>query len=552
MVNKIFKSILLVAIAVLLASLIIITAVLYHYFSNMQKALLKDELNFTAAAAQTLGVDYLKQLDSTRYRLTWISHDGRVIYDSHLDDTSMENHREGEENRKAVYGSKKNSLHQSSTLTDQTIYESIPLEDGSILRISISRATALVLVLGILPPTTVVLILSIGLSTWLARRMANRVVAPLNNLDLEHPLENEVYEELSPLLYRIYTQHLKLKENIETLQYKQREFDEITTHMKEALILLDNNGKILSMNSAAKRLFDLESSPIGEDFLTIERKQHIRAAMEEAMCKGHASIHTQKNGREYQLDLTRITSFEKNYGMVILAFDITEQLYAEKHRREFTANVSHELKTPLQSIIGSSELIKNGVVKEDDLPRFIEHIHSEATRLVILIEDIIRLSQLDEGLELPSEALSLNAIAKEVLENLSPMAKKKNISTLLTGDEGKLQGIHRLLYEILYNLCDNAIKYTPPGGSVTVDITRQETEILLTVTDTGMGIPIEHHDKIFERFYRVDKSHSKESGGTGLGLSIVKHAVQYHRGTIAVDSTPGKGTAISIRFPFHS
>lgn len=552
MVNKIFKSILLVAIAVLLASLIIITAVLYHYFSNMQKALLKDELNFTAAAAQTLGVDYLKQLDSTRYRLTWISHDGRVIYDSHLDDTSMENHREGEENRKAVYGSKKNSLHQSSTLTEQTIYESIPLEDGSILRISISRATALVLVLGILPPTTVVLILSIGLSTWLARRMANRVVAPLNNLDLEHPLENEVYEELSPLLYRIYTQHLKLKENIETLQYKQREFDEITTHMKEALILLDNNGKILSMNSAAKRLFDLESSPIGEDFLTIERKQHIRAAMEEAMCKGHASIHTQKNGREYQLDLTRITSFEKNYGMVILAFDITEQLYAEKHRREFTANVSHELKTPLQSIIGSSELIKNGVVKEDDLPRFIEHIHSEATRLVILIEDIIRLSQLDEGLELPSEALSLNAIAKEVLENLSPMAKKKNISTLLTGDEGKLQGIHRLLYEILYNLCDNAIKYTPPGGSVTVDITRQETEILLTVTDTGMGIPIEHHDKIFERFYRVDKSHSKESGGTGLGLSIVKHAVQYHRGTIAVDSTPGKGTAISIRFPFHS
>ena len=552
MVNKIFKSILLVAIAVLLASLIIITAVLYHYFSNMQKALLKDELNFTAAAAQTLGVDYLKQLDSTRYRLTWISHDGRVIYDSHLDDTSMENHREGEENRKAVYGSKKNSLHQSSTLTDQTIYESIPLEDGSILRISISRATALVLVLGILPPTTVVLILSIGLSTWLARRMANRVVAPLNNLDLEHPLENEVYEELSPLLYRIYTQHLKLKENIETLQYKQREFDEITTHMKETLILLDNNGKILSMNSAAKRLFDLESSPIGEDFLTIERKQHIRAAMEEAMCKGHASIHTQKNGREYQLDLTRITSFEKNYGMVILAFDITEQLYAEKHRREFTANVSHELKTPLQSIIGSSELIKNGVVKEDDLPRFIEHIHSEATRLVILIEDIIRLSQLDEGLELPSEALSLNAIAKEVLENLSPMAKKKNISTLLTGDEGKLQGIHRLLYEILYNLCDNAIKYTPPGGSVTVDITRQETEILLTVTDTGMGIPIEHHDKIFERFYRVDKSHSKESGGTGLGLSIVKHAVQYHRGTIAVDSTPGKGTAISIRFPFHS
>ncbi len=552
MVNKIFKSILLVAIAVLLASLIIITAVLYHYFSNMQKALLKDELNFTAAAAQTLGVDYLKQLDSTRYRLTWISHDGRVIYDSHLDDTSMENHREVEENRKAVYGSKKNSLHQSSTLTDQTIYESIPLEDGSILRISISRATALVLVLGILPPTTVVLILSIGLSTWLARRMANRVVAPLNNLDLEHPLENEVYEELSPLLYRIYTQHLKLKENIETLQYKQREFDEITTHMKEALILLDNNGKILSMNSAAKRLFDLESSPIGEDFLTIERKQHIRAAMEEAMCKGHASIHTQKNGREYQLDLTRITSFEKNYGMVILAFDITEQLYAEKHRREFTANVSHELKTPLQSIIGSSELIKNGVVKEDDLPRFIEHIHSEATRLVILIEDIIRLSQLDEGLELPSEALSLNAIAKEVLENLSPMAKKKNISTLLTGDEGKLQGIHRLLYEILYNLCDNAIKYTPPGGSVTVDITRQETEILLTVTDTGMGIPIEHHDKIFERFYRVDKSHSKESGGTGLGLSIVKHAVQYHRGTIAVDSTPGKGTAISIRFPFHS
>lgn len=549
MANKIFRSILSVAIIVLISSLIIITGVLYQYFGTMQENLLKDELHFAATAAETFGNSYLEQWNSQGYRLTLVNPTGQVLFDSHANPSQMENHKDREEIREALSTGKGSSIRQSSTLTEQTIYEAISLQNGNILRISVSRATVFALLLGILPPTVVVFILSIVLSAWLARRMAKRAVAPLNTLDLEHPLENDIYEELSPLLHRIHAQHLNIKEHMETLQYKQKEFDEITENMKEALVLLDNEKRILSINPAAKMIFSAATSSVGQDFLTIDRKQKMRLALEETENTGHASFHTQVNGREYQFDLNRISSPKNNHGTVILAFDITEQVHAERNRREFTANVSHELKTPLQSIIGSSELIKSGVVKAEDLPRFAEYIHKEASRLVTLINDILYLSQLDEGTQLPFETLSLKTIAEEVLEVLSTMAKQKNLVFTLTGDEGSIHGNRRLLYEILYNLCDNAIKYTPHDGSITVSISRQNTEVLLTVRDTGIGIPIEHHEKIFERFYRVDKSHSKESGGTGLGLSIVKHAVQYHHGTITIDSKPGTGTSISIRFP---
>ena len=548
MTSKIFKSILTVAIAVLLASLVVIIGALYPYFGGVQEAQLRDELSLAAEATEQLGESYLSNVDSNRYRLTWVGTDGTVIFDSHADAASMENHAAREEIKEALVSGTGSSTRHSSTLTEQTIYEATRLNDGSVLRISVSRATALVLVLGMLQPILIVLVIAIVLSAWLAHSMAKRVVEPLNKLNLEKPMENDVYEELSPLLRRIHAQHKEIKFQMQTLKRKQDEFEQITGNMKEALVLLDNTGRILSINPAAKTLFGAGASCIGEDFLTIDRKQNMRAALDEANDQGHSDFRTKKNGREYQFDLSRIDSDGKNHGMVILAFDITEQVNAEKHRQEFTANVSHELKTPLQSIIGSAELMENGIVKEEDVPRFVGHIRKEASRLVFLIDDIIRLSELDEGAEMPREDVSLKVLSEEVCETLADAAKLKDVSLKVSGDDGIINGVRRLLYEVVYNLCDNAIKYNNPGGSVKVTVAQKNGEVLLSVQDTGIGIAPEYQDKVFERFYRVDKSHSKRSGGTGLGLSIVKHAVQYHHGKIAVESELNKGTTISVLF----
>ena len=548
MTSKIFKSILSVAIAVLMASLVIITGVLYQYFGTMQENQLKDELSLAVQATEQLGESYLEKLDPARYRLTWVGADGEVIFDSHADISAMENHANREEIKEAVVSGMGSSIRQSSTLTEQTIYEAVRLNDGSVLRISVSRATALVLVFGMLQPIAVVLVIAIVLSAWLAHRMAKRVVEPLNKLNLEKPMENDAYEELSPLLHRIHAQHLEIKAQMKKLQYKENEFDKITGNMKEALVLLDNAGRILSINPAAKMLFNTDNSCVKKDLLVIERKQNMRIALEEANEKGHADFRTKKNGREYQFDLSRIDSDGKNHGMVILAFDITEQVNAEKHRQEFTANVSHELKTPLQSIIGSAELMENGIVKEEDVPRFVGHIRKEASRLVFLIEDIIRLSQLDEGAEMPREDVSLKGLSEEVCEVLADAAKLKDVSLEVNGDDGVIKGVRRLLYDVIYNLCDNAIKYNHTGGKVKISVTQKQSKVCLCVEDTGIGISPEHQDKVFERFYRVDKSHSKQSGGTGLGLSIVKHAVQYHHGKIDIESKLNEGTKISVLF----
>ena len=548
MTSKIFKSILSAALAVLLSSLVIIIGVLYPYFGAVQESQLKDELSLAASATEQLGEGYLKGLDYDRYRLTWVDADGTVIFDSHADAAAMENHADREEIREALVSGCGSSTRQSSTLMEQTIYEAARLNDGSVLRISVSRATALLLVIGMLQPIIIVLVIAIALSAWLAHRMAKKVVEPLNKLDLDNPTKNEAYEELSPLLHRIHAQHSEIKRQMRTLKHKQDEFDQITGNMKEGLVLLDSMGRIISINPAAKTLFGAGIVCVGEDFLSIDRKQNMRLALEEARAQGHADFRAKKNGREYQFDLSRIDSDGNSHGMVILAFDVTDQVNAEKHRREFTANVSHELKTPLQSIIGSAELMENGIVKAEDVPRFVGHIRKEASRLVFLIDDIIRLSELDEGAEMPHEDVSLKALSEEVCETLSDAAKLKDVSLDVTGDDGVVNGVRRLLYEVVYNLCDNAIKYNNPGGNVKVSIAQEHGEVLLNVQDTGIGIAPEHQDKVFERFYRVDKSHSKQSGGTGLGLSIVKHAVQYHHGKITLESELNKGTTISVLF----
>ena len=546
MTGKIFKSIVAVATAVLLSSLVIITGVLYSYFGRIQRKELQEELHLAAAALSQLGEPYLQALDTENFRLTWVDADGNVRLDTWADAAAMENHKDREEIRDALRWGAGSSIRHSATLTEKTIYEATRLPDGSVLRISVSRATALTLVLGMLHPLVLIGILAVALSAWLARRMAKRIVEPLNNLDLNAPMENDAYEELSPLLHRIYAQHLEIQEQLRTLQHKQEEFNQITDNMKEALVLLDSMERIVSINPAARALFGAGIRSVGADFLTIHRKQDMRCAVQEAKEQGHASFRGTQNAREYQFDLSRIDSGEAVQGLVILAFDITEQVNAERNRQEFTANVSHELKTPLQSIIGSAELMENGIVRPEDMPRFVGRIRKEASRLVCLIEDILRLSQLDEGLEMPRETLSLRAISQEVCETLADAAREKAIALTVTGGEGFVTGVRRLLTETVYNLCDNAIKYSNPGGSVEISIAEEGEHVRLSVRDGGIGIAPEHQEKVFERFYRVDKSHSKQSGGTGLGLSIVKHAVQYHQGIITMDSQLGKGTTITI------
>ena len=549
MTKKIFQSILLVAGCVLLASLLIIMGFLYDYFGGVEENQLRDELSLAAAAVEDGGTDYLSRLTADRCRLTWIAADGSVLYDTKTNAESLENHASRAEVSQALATGTGESTRYSSTLMEKTMYYAQRLDDGTVLRISISRATVGMIAVGMIQPLLIVLIVALILSGLLARRLSRRIVDPLNSLDLEHPLDNDAYEELSPLLKRIHRQHVEIQMQLRELREKTDEFTQITGSMREGLVLLDEHGSILSISAAAQALFGADAQCVGRDFLTIERSHEISAAIQAAAADGHSEVRAERAGRVYQFDISRITSDGKFLGTVILAFDITEQEFAERNRREFTANVSHELKTPLQGIIGSAELIENGMVKPEDLPRFVGHIHAEAARLVTLIDDIIRLSQLDEGDAMPTEPVDLLAVSQEAAENLHDAAAARNVTVSVTGQPAVLPGVRRLIYEIVYNLCDNAIKYNRDGGRVDVTVAADAGGSSITVADTGIGIAPEHQARVFERFYRVDKSHSKASGGTGLGLSIVKHAVQYHHGRIELESTPGTGTTIRVVFP---
>ena len=549
MTRKIFLSIMAAAAVVLLCSVLIIMGCLYDYFGGVQERQLEDELALAQTGVECSGKTYLNALEGESYRLTWIAPSGEVLFDSQADESSMENHAQREEVRQALETGEGQSSRYSSTLLEKTIYYAKRLTDGSILRISISRATAGVLVMGMLQPMLVVLAAALILALVLAKRISARIVAPLNRLDLEKPLENDTYEELSPLLTRINQQRRQIDAQLRTLQQKKDEFDQITASMNEGLVLMNEKGTVLSINPAARELFHAEPDCVGQDFLTVERSHEISCAIRRALEEGHAELRVERGGREYQLDISRIESEGTVIGAVLLAFDVTAQAFAERNRREFTANVSHELKTPLQSIMGSAELIENGLVKQEDMPRFVGHIRTEAARLVTLIEDIIRLSQLDEGGELPFEPVDLKKLAEEASASLASAAAEKQVTIRVHGDDRQITTVRRLASEIIYNLCDNAVKYNREGGSVDVTIGGTAHGAVVTVQDTGIGIPPEHQSRVFERFYRVDKSHSRQSGGTGLGLSIVKHAVQYLGGRIELESQPGKGTTMRVHFP---
>ena len=543
--DSIFRSTIFVAAVVLLCSLGIIMGVLYDYFDDVQTSQLRDELRIAAVGTELQGSDFLKSLDAEDYRITWVAADGTVFYDTDANAAEMENHADREEIKEALKNGSGGSIRHSATLLERTAYEAVKLSDGSVLRISTSQQTMLILLVGMLHPVIVVVVIAIIRSAILANRMSRKIVKPLNALDLEHPLDNEAYEEISPLLRRINQQHLQIASQLQTLQQKTDEFDQITKNMQEGLVLLDRDERILSINPTAMALFGADSDCIGNSFLNVDRSREMCLALTAAMKSGHGTARATRNGRDYRFDLSRIKSDGDVIGAVVLAFDVTEALNAERTRREFSANVSHELKTPLQGIIGSAELLESGMVKKEDQPRFVGHIRKEASRLVDLIEDIIRLSQLDEGVALPAEQVDMLALAEEVKELLAPGAEQRDIKLCVAGDGFTVKGVRGMLQEILYNLCDNAIKYNLPGGSVEIYVQARK----LTVSDTGIGIPPEHQERIFERFYRVDKSHSKASGGTGLGLSIVKHAAAYHKAAIELDSAPGRGTRVTVIFP---
>ena len=557
MTKKIFRSILSVAAAVLLANLVIVMGCLYDYFGSVQETQLKDELRLAAYGVEENGPNYLEHLSerdyryawTPDYRLTWVASDGTVLFDTLDSAENMENHADRVEVREAFAKGESSSVRYSTTLTERTLYYAKALNDGTVLRISIRQATVLALVLVMLQPILLVAILAVILSAALANWMSKKIVRPLNSLDLDHPLENDAYEELAPLLSRIHQQRQQIAAQLHSLKKQTDEFAQVTSHMKEGLVLLDNAGKILSINPAAQQVFGAESSCDGQDFLTIDRSRDLHLAIQTAAEEGHGEIRSERNGREFQFDISRIESEEAFVGTVLLAFDVTEQAFAERNRREFTANVSHELKTPLQSITGSAELLENGLVKPEDVPRFVGMIRTEAARLVTLVDDIIHLSQLDEGAAPDRETVDLLETAKDAASALGDSATEKGIHVSVSGESVSISGVRSFLHEMIYNLCDNAIKYNVENGSVEITVVRKEQEAVVTVKDTGIGIPAEHQSRIFERFFRVDKSRSKASGGTGLGLSIVKHIAQYHGATIKLQSEFGCGTTVSVVFP---
>ncbi len=525
--KKIFKAIFSASMAVFFLSLALVMLVLYSYFNSLHIRQMKSELSLVSSAIDAEGVEYLHGIDEED-RFTLIQADGTVVFDTKADASRMENHREREEFKEAVMNGEGESTRYSDTLLQETTYVAKRLKDGSVLRISSSRSSILLLLLRLAQPILWIVGLAFAISAFLARKMTSQIVAPLNALNPDQPLaQKNIYPEIQPLLNKIEAHKTELKQ-------KENEFIAISDNMAEGLVLLNRNKDILTANTAGNELF---------------QKDKWNDLLDEALRTGRAETRFAKDDRQYQFIATRTNHEMTTEGLVVLIFDITEKINAEKFRQEFSANVSHELKTPLQSIIGSAELIENGLVKKEDLPDFGHRINAEGKRLLNLINDIIRLSQLDEGENLQAESVRVEKIAEEECKALQASADKKSISLLLNADEIETSGYPQLYHEIIYNLIDNAIRYSAEETTIQVTIRKEKDDFYISVKDQGIGIDPKDQDRIFERFYRVDKSRSRQSGGTGLGLSIVKHAVETMHGRIVVNSALHKGTEMKVIFP---
>lgn len=524
--------------------------ILYTYFTDGQMEQLKSQAKLIARGASEGGIAYLESLDDLNCRVTWVSGDGGVLYDSENSTDNLENHLQREEIQNALDYGYGESTRYSVTYMAYAVYVAQRLPDGSLIRLSMVQYTVPSLLLRVGQPICVVILVMIIVCLWLAYRLANVVVHPLNSLNLDDPLSNVGYEEIKPLLMRMDSQQRQMKANQVKLMRKQRELDTVTNNMCEGLVLMNESCTVLTMNPAAAKIMGLVRPYVGVNFLSLTHANVLEPLMQRALSGSHGEDVVELPLGQYQVDASPVRSGDKVSGVVLVMFDITEKRLAEVQRREFTANVSHELKTPLHAISGYAELLKSGMVQPEDVPGFSEKIYAEAQRMVRLVEDILKLSRLDEGArDMQREQVDLYVLASETVRMLTPAAEKVDVSISLTGESTRIVGIPQLLSGILMNLCTNAVKYNRPGGCVEVSVTDETDAVVLTVADTGIGIPAEHQQRIFERFYRVDKSHSKSVGGTGLGLSIVKHSALIHNAKVELESRENVGTTIRIRFP---
>ena len=557
MTHRIYKAICTVAVVVFLCSLALIMELLYNYFSAVHLKQMKELAGMTARGVELNGNSFFDDFSFDGCRITWIQSDGEVLFDNEANADHMENHLEREEVREAMTTGEGESSRYSKTLTERYVYVATALDDGSVIRIADTQSSVLTLLLGSMQPIFIVIGIGLGLSFYLAWKLSKRIVKPLNEMNLDHPDEKLVYEELAPLVKRLNSQQRQISIQRSDLQRKRDEFEAATSHMSEGIILLDETGSILSINASARRILKATPYCVGKDILLFNNTYELQDILQRARNGEHVEKPFATDAGSYQINVspifsgeTPIFSGETVTGTVLLIFDITEKEKAEQMRREFTANVSHELKTPLHTIAGYAELLANNAVKPEDIPSFSQQILADARRMSALVDDIIRLSHLDEGSgNMEQEDVDLMQIAREVVDGLQPLATELDVSLTLTGENAPIFGIAQSLNLMIQNLCDNAIKYNRKGGSVNVDIQNHDDEILLTVSDTGIGIAPELQDRVFERFYRVDKGRSREMGGTGLGLSIVKHAAMQHNAQIDLNSIPNEGTTITIRFP---
>lgn len=553
MTRKIFQSMIAVVVSVLLLSLALITGVLYEHFESAMLDQMRTTASFVEQGVKEDGMKYLDEMSSSQCRITWIEADGTVKFDNRSDPSTMENHADRAEVKEALENESGTSIRRSSTLSEHTLYYAKRMQDGTVLRLAMSQRSVLFLMGGMISPVVFIFLAACALAGVLSYRVSKKIVKPLGSIDLQHPEQVETYDELSPFLQRIAAQNREIRSQMEEIRKQQQEFSMITENMSEGLFVVDRNYQILSYNRSAVRIFGMAPESVPENLLAVNRSEGFRSVVDSALKGRHAQENLELDGRVYQIIASPVCQQEDALdlvGAVILTLDVTEKEAQEQYRREFTANVSHELKTPLTSISGIAEIIRNGIVRPEDIPHFAGKIYDESQRLITLIGDIIKLSRLDENqVPMERESVDLLETARDVVQQLASVARKNGVTLVTNGSHGVVNGVRQVLGEMVYNLCENAVKYNRPGGRVWVDVRQVADHVELCVKDTGIGIPAAEQGRIFERFYRVDKSHSKAVGGTGLGLSIVKHGAALHHAAIHVDSEPGEGTAITLTFP---
>ena len=550
MTKKIFKSNILVAAAVLIFGIACVMAILYQHFGKQINTELKKEATYLVYGVEENGIDYLKQIKEKDDRITYIAEDGTVLYDNQADAATMENHGDRKEIQEALKTGSGHAERTSKTLSQKTLYYALRLSDNSVLRVSSTQYSVWVLLMELVPPLIGIAVVMLILAAIMSVHMANKIVEPINNVDLEHPEENQIYEEVGPLLSKIYKQNRQIKSQLEAARRNQEEFGIITENMQEGLLVIDSYTMILSGNSSAWKLFQLKDPKIGDSVYSLNRNEDFRLLIEQVLKGQHGSVLLHMGSEAIQMIANPVNREHRVVGAVILLMNETEKVEREQLRREFSANVSHELKTPLTSISGFAEIIQDGYVKPEDTKKFAGRIFKEAQRLITLVNDVIKISQLDEGkIVFEKETVDLYEETREIFKRLEQKAEEAGVHLYLYGSHRKVTTVKTILEEILFNLCDNGVKYNKPGGSLTVTIQGEEKRPQILVEDTGIGIALEDKNRIFERFYRVDKSHSKAIGGTGLGLSIVKHGSMFLGAEVKVESTVGEGSRFILTLP---